>query len=296
LAVTTWQCEKVRINGTRSGGNSSAVDARPIEFSSSADRIGVIGAPRELMLAAAGLAPVDAGTIHIVGQSPIEAQAQNRIAVARMDATVPETLTIIEYLSISARLASTSHSDAKAKVRTTLETFALTSVETRSVKSMPTHVQHAVKIAAAHATGAALLLIDDPLAGLPADSRDALGRILKAALRDVQWVLFADAARPGSELWDAVEECVVFRSGEFVAHATMDELRRSRAVSVTVAGDREAFAAALKLLDVRAEPRSSGTWVVDLGTRETARVLFEAAASAGAYVIDMSPLFVPAPE
>jgi ABC-type multidrug transport system ATPase subunit len=245
------------------------------------------------MLAAAGLRPVAGGTLEVLGESPRDALHGGRTALARMDATLPANASVRAYLTMSAQLSRVSIDTAASAVEEAIEQFSLTTLANLPAARLLTPVQRAIRIAAAFVTGAELLLFDDPTVGLPDDVAFGLGNALVAILRKRKYIVFSGGFSPRQPLWLDADETVLFRGGAFAAHATPNELGRTRAVSVVAVGDLQRFESALTAQDFRSETRGEGRWLIDLGTARTTHELLKLAHESGASLIELSPLFAP---
>ena len=152
-------------------------------------------------------------------------------------------------------------------------------------------------IAAALATGAGVLLIEDPCAALPADGARAFARIVVRALSDRRMVVFAPRLSLDSPIALAAEEAIVIDGSRVVAQGAPAEIAAGESAFVLrVGGDARAFVSAVeaqggRLLATGAElpdPRRDSI-AIDLGTLRTLDVLRIAAAS-NAVVLELRPL------
>jgi ABC-type multidrug transport system ATPase subunit len=96
-----------------------------LSFVSSAERTLVLGAPRELMLACAGLTPVVRGALTLEGEAPQRAMALGRITSCPLDAPLPPAWTPLTYVEWSARLAGVARKEAREAAETALAHMGL---------------------------------------------------------------------------------------------------------------------------------------------------------------------------
>ena len=102
-------------------------------------------------------------------------------------------------------------------------------------------------IAAALATGAGVLLIEDPLAALPAEGARSFARIVVRALSDRRMVVFAPRVSLDSPLALAAEEAIVIDGSRVVAQGAPAEIAAGESAFVLrVGGDARAFVSAVE--------------------------------------------------
>ncbi len=150
-------------------------------------------------------------------------------------------------------------------------------------------------IAGALATGAAILLVEDPLAGLAADTARSFARIVARALSDRRSVVFAARIPLDSPLSLAADEAIVIDGAHVAAQGAPAEIAACEtALSLRVGGDVQAFVIAVKanggrLVAEEVGPLTVGCMTIDLGALRTRDVLRIAAAS-NAVVLELRPL------
>ena len=149
-------------------------------------------------------------------------------------------------------------------------------------------------IAAALATGAPVLLVDDPLSGLPDDAGRALGRVLARALEDRRTVVFAARMPLESALALVADEAALIDGSAVAAQGAPAEIASAGAAfALRVYGDVEAFARGVEagggrvLVTAGAPPPVHVR--VELGPL-AARDLLRIAAEAQAVVVELRPL------
>jgi ABC-type Na+ transport system ATPase subunit NatA len=175
-------------------------------------------------------------------------------------------------------------------VRMKLETHAKNKVGRVVVSA-----RRAAVIAGALATGATVLLIEDPLAGLAADTARSFARIVARALSDRRSAVFAARLPLDSPLALAADEAIVLDGAHVAAQGDPAEIAAGEsAFALRVGGNVQAFVAAVKANGVRliggvVTPLTLGWMTIDLGELRTRDVLRIAAAS-NAVVLELRPL------
>ena len=98
-----------------------------------------------------------------------------------LDPPLPPSWTVAQYATWSARLAGHRAAEGRALADRALETLELDAFRSTKLASASHHVRRAVVVAGALATGAAALLLEDPLAGLSPEVSQSLARRIVTA-------------------------------------------------------------------------------------------------------------------
>jgi ABC-type multidrug transport system ATPase subunit len=108
-------------------------------------------------------------------------------------------------------------------------------------------VKRAAMIAAALATGAGTLLVEDFTSGMPDAAARSLARLFVTACKGRRWILFAGQLALASPLGLHADEAWLFVDGRLVASGPPAEIAtRDRCFSVRTRGDGEALASRLR--------------------------------------------------
>jgi ABC-type multidrug transport system ATPase subunit len=281
--------ESLRVDVAR----SPAVDG--LTFTSTGDRLLVLGGAHALFEASAGLRAITRGELRVSGELPIDAIRRGVAASAPLDPPLPPDWTVRHYVTWSARL--TGHSRAtsgaladEAIVRMKLEAHAKTKLSRVAVSA-----RRAAVIAGGLATGATILLMEDPLAGLTAETARQFGRVVVRALSDRRTAVFAGRVALDSPLALAADEAIVLDGALASAQGAPAEIAAAESAFVLrVGGDARAFLAAMKarggrLLVGSADLSALGRVTLDVGDLRTRDVLRIASAS-NAVVLELRPV------
>ena len=229
-------------------GGAPAVDG--LSLTTSGERALVLGAARALFEAAAGLRPTRRGELRIEGMAPLAAVRARLAAGAPLDPPLPPRWTVARYVTWSARLAGHGRRDAARLAGDALDALQLGSSAATRLRLAPLAMRRATVIAAAMATAAPAVLLDDPLTALPEDGARSFARVLVRALdapprRRV--VVFAARIPLESPLSLAADEALVIDGSQVSAHGPPAEVAaQEKALALRVEGDVAAFARAVE--------------------------------------------------
>ncbi len=272
-----------------------AVDG--LSCTSTGDQVLVLGGARALFEAAAGLRAIAHGSLRIEGLAPGNAVQAGRAASAALDPPVPPSWTLLQYVTWSARLAGHARAPAAALAHEALARMELDPLVRTRMSGAPVHARRAAVIAAALATGATTLLVEDPLAGLPAEESRSLARRLCGALTGRRAVVFAARVALESPIALAADEAILVDDSRVIVQGPPAEIAtRERTFALTLEGDVAAFVEAVqagggRLLGAPGAPTRARQHrlSVELGPLAT-RDLLRIATDLGAVVLELRPL------
>jgi ABC-2 type transport system ATP-binding protein len=273
-------------------GGTPAIDG--LTFTSTGDHILVLGAARALFEAAAGLRAIARGELLVEGLAAIEAVRSGIVASAPLDPPMPGTWSVVQYTVWSARLSGHARSAALAMAADALEQLQISSMSTTKLGRVPLAVRRATVLAAALATGAKTLLVENPVAHLADDAARPLGKTIMRVLSGRRAAIFAPRVPLESPLALAADEAIVVDGSDIAAQGAPAEIAsRERTLALRVHGDLAAFTRAVEARGGRAEAAVSGASPalvrVDLGPL-AARDLLGIAAESDAVVVELRPL------
>lgn len=136
-----------------------------------------------LMRAVAGRLRLDAGTITIEGVPPPAARARGRLGIVPQDIALYPHLTVRENLSVLGRLAGMSRSALGARIDVGLQWAGLADRAGSLVRTLSGGMRRRVNLVAGVLHQPGLLLLDEPTAGVDAESAARLHALLRG-LRD----------------------------------------------------------------------------------------------------------------
>jgi ABC-2 type transport system ATP-binding protein len=273
---------------------SPAIDG--LTLATTGDRVLLLGAARALFEAAAGLRAVRRGEIRVEGIAPLAAVRAGIAASAPLDPPLPPGWTALQYVTWSARLAGNTRAAARAMAAEALHRVQLGPVAAAKLGGATLASRRGTVLAAALATGARTLLIEDPLSGMTPDTARPFARVVARALgqSDCRAAVFAGRMPLESPLALAADEALVLDGAQVSAQGAPAEIAtRDRTLALRVHGDVEAFARGVEAGGGHAQV-SAGTSLpvhvrVELGLL-AARDLLRIAAETRAVVVELRPL------
>lgn len=265
-----------------------------LSFRSDKKRVLVLGAPRELMLACAGLAPIVRGSILIEDETPERALALGRIAGSTQGGPMPPSWSPLAYVEWSARLAGVADKERREVAETALAHVGLAAPTIHAPMRRATQlVRRATQLAAALVPAGATLVLWDPFADLTPEDEAVLAPVVTRALGAVRGLIFAARAPWGGPLATVMEEVVVVEGNTVARQGPVTEVAaKSGAFLVRAAGDVAAFVAALTEGGARVHDAPSDgqdALAVDLGPMDPV-ALFRAAERSDAVVLELLPM------
>ena len=271
----------------------AAVDG--LSLATEHDRVVVVGAPRALFEAACGVVRPARGSIAVQGVPSTDALAAGIVAGASVEAPMPAAWTPRAYAVWSARLAGFARAEAGARAAAAIERMGLRAQADEAIGRATLAVRRATSIAAAFATGARVIAIEDPSTSLDDHAAAALMKVTARALEGRAWILFAARAPLSSPLVAAAGEAIVLL-GSTVADrgppTVLATRARRYAVDVQGAGEalaREVAARGSVVESVVAVP-GSARFILELPEGGTTRNLFACALEVGAVVVELRPI------
>jgi ABC-2 type transport system ATP-binding protein len=265
-----------------------------LSLTSTGEWVLVLGGPRALFEAAAGMRSVCGGELRVEGRSPLRAVREGAVASAPLDPPLPPSWSPLEYIVWSARLAGLAPRSARDRADESVERLKLGGAARARLGRSVLAVRRATVLGAALATGAATLLVDDPVVGLAPEAERPFGRLVVRALEGKRVAFFAGRIPLESPVALAADEALVIDGHRVEAQGAPGEIAaHERAFALRVTGDVPAFAHSLEargarlLTPVDASHRGRLCVVLgDFGTRELLRI----AASTDAVVLELRPL------
>lgn len=261
-----------------------------LSLRSAGPHVALLGPGRGVFEAVAGVRPVVRGSIRVAGEEPCVALAAGKLACASLDPPLPPKWTALEYVRWSARLSGQDARAAFASARAALGAMGLAPA-TKLGPGAALADRRAIVLAAALASGAAALAIEDPTVGLARDVARQLGQSLARATGGRALVLFAATLPLGSPLALAMDDAILVRASKVLAQGAPAELAgRDRAYAVRATGEAAAFAKRVQDAGGRVTGEPAGPMAIDLGPKLASRDLFALAEDASAVLVEVLPI------
>ncbi len=251
----------------------------------------LLGAHRAIFDALTGVASIARGALRIRGVEPASATKQRLVAGAPLDPPLPPRWTLREYVVWSARLSGLVASDAAKNADDAIAKLQLGAMATTPfAKNTLPHARRAAVVAGAFATGAPLLVLEDPLGGLPEEVAHTFARILVTGLEGKEWIIVAPRVSLTSPLAMTAEEAIVVGGNHVDAQGAPAEIAAAeRRFRLRVHGPIESLAQ--ELAERGATLRIDGAHVlVDLGASLTTAELAALCAAANVAIVELTPI------
>ncbi len=264
-----------------------------ITLRTTGEHVLVLGAPRALFDAVTGLARVVRGSLDVRGVAAAEAVPRGVVAGAPMDPPVPPRWTVTEYVQWSARLAGVPASEARASAQAAIAKLHLDAMARTELAKLAPHARRATVVAAALATGAEVIALEDPLGGLPDELAMAYAKVLAEALGgDQAWIVFAPRMPLTSPLAQSADEAIVASALRVEGQGPPAELASAgRRFVARMIGPVDALAPALASRGARMELDAGAHILLDLGSEMTTGELIELCEGANVSVVELVPAF-----
>jgi ABC-type multidrug transport system ATPase subunit len=246
----------------------------------SGDRALVLGAPRALFEAASGLRPVARGALRLGGSDAAAAVRAGLVAGVALDPPLPPRWTAREYVTWSARLAGRSAREARAVASEALELAQLGPLAASPLARLPATPRRGVVLAAALATSAPLIALEDPLAGLAEEDARSWAEVLVQALAARRWLVFAGRVPLTSPLATSADEALLVSASRLDAQGPPAAIAsQERRFVARIHGAPEALGARLAAEGGRLEVQGAQVLVSlgeSLGTSDLLRMATDA--------------------
>jgi ABC-type multidrug transport system ATPase subunit len=272
-------------------GGAPAIEG--LALRTSGERALVLGAARALFEAACGVVAPVRGQVRVHGEEAQAALRSGAVAGAPLDPAMPPSWTPRAYVTWSARVTGRDKETAEALAADAIARLKMESFADARLKKTPDIglvPRRATAIAAALATGAQVIMLEDPTGGLPDAAARSFGRIVVGALEGRSWAVFAPRAVLASPLALAADEAIVVAGSRVAAQGDPAGLAaRDRTYTITVHGAAEELARAVEARGARVS-RSDEKLTVDLGDALSTRDLMQLALEVRAVIVELAPI------
>lgn len=269
------------------------VDGEPaidgLTLQSSGERVLVLGAPNALFEALTGVRAVRRGALRIRGDATGDAVRAGTVAGAAFDPPLPPKWTPTEYVTWSARLAGATKAIAQERAKDAIARVKLEALATQKLETAAAHARRAVVVAAALATGADVLVLQDPLADLAEEDARTWARLLVAALEGKAWVALLGRVALTSPLALAADEALVVSASRLEAQGPPAELAHAKRFVLRVHGAVDDLARELGARGATLDVQGAQV-VLDLGASLATADLLAIADAQGAVIVELVPL------
>jgi ABC-2 type transport system ATP-binding protein len=215
-------------NVTKRFGENVAIDAVDLVIPGG-QIVGLIGpsgcGKTTLIRLLLGVLTPDEGTIEIMGRSParLSPRDRSRIGYTPQGFFLYPTLTVWENISFVSGLFGIPFWRRRARIRELLEFLELWPARSRLARDLSGGMQRRLALACALVHRPAVLIVDEPTAGLDPVLRERVWSYLRTLCEQGASVLVTTQYIDEATLCDVV---AVMRTGKVIAMGTPDDLRR----------------------------------------------------------------------
>jgi ABC-type sulfate/molybdate transport systems ATPase subunit len=219
-----------------------------------------------------------------------EAARTGIVAGAPLDPPLPPKWTVADYVTWSSRLGGHGASAARRLAREAIGLVQLEGMAGQTLERLIPHARRGVVLAAALATDAAVLVLEDPLAALPEEVARAWARIVVKALVDRAWIVVAARVALTSPLAMSANEALIVSSTRVDAQGPPAEIALTdRRFALRIHGPLDVLGARLGERGARLDVQGAQV-LLDLGPTLTTAELLGLCAEAEATVVEMVPV------
>lgn len=254
------------------------------------ERVLILGAPHALFEALAGLRPVIRGALRVRGSAASSAVSEGTVAGAPLDPPLPPKWTALEYVTWSARLVGHTTGDARTLAKDAIARVQLGALASLPLARVVLHARRGVVLAAALATDAAVMVVEDPLANLPEEIARTWAGILVQALEARPWVVLAGRVPLTSPLAMNADEALLVSASRLEAQGPPAEIAASEhRFLARIQGPVEELGAMLTARGARFDVQGAQV-MLDLGESVTTADLLGMAAQTNVTIVEMLPV------
>ena len=269
-------------------GGVAQVDGLSLE--TAGERVLLLAGPSVLFKAAAGIVRQRHGDLLTDGVPVTDAVRDRLLAGAPLDPPLPLAWKVAEYVGWSSRLVGHSSPDADRLTRDALGRLKLDALANVKLRHVPLPARRALSVAAALATGATTLFLEDPLRGLPEDAARTFARTLVRATAGLRTVLFAARAALSSPIAMDADEAVVLDGSVVLGQGAPAEVAaRDRCYALRLHGRGARFAQLAEQRGARVSGQGA-TWTVDLGESLRVTDILDVAMASDTVILELRPL------
>ena len=175
----------------------------------------------------ATLSKPDAGTAKIFGYDVMRETQKVRqlIGLTGQFASIDESLTAMENLTIFGRLHGYSRKDSKRKANELLEEFGLTEAANKTLSQFSGGMRRRLDLAASLLSSPPLIFLDEPTTGLDPRTRTQMWQTIRGLVKNGSTVLLTTQYLDEAD--QLADKIVVIDRGRVVADDTPDGLKKS---------------------------------------------------------------------
>lgn len=240
-----------------------------------------------------GEASVVSGALFVAGHDVGKREHFDIVGAAPVDAPLPPKMSVLEYVTWSARLAGESARHARDLAMTALERVGLAGAVKRDASTLDLPGRRVLALAHAACADPKVIVVESPLSGLEAGPAafvmNAISRVTEGR-KAIFSVRKIEPGMPEGNLALGATDVLVFSGGALVMEATPEELFASvRVYGVTIRRNGAAFRDELEArgLSVKGGP---SRFSITLSGEATTTDIMAASSKSRAPIVELFPI------
>lgn len=240
-----------------------------------------------------GEASVVSGALFLAGHDVGKREHFDVVGVAPADAPLPPKMTVLDYVTWSARLAGESSRHARDLALNALERVGLAGAIKRDVSTLDLPGRRVLALAHAACADPRVIVVESPLSGLEAGPATFVMQAIARVTEGRKAIFSVGKIEPGTpegNLALGATDVLVISGGALVLEATPEELFASvRVYGVTIRKNGGAFRDELETrgVSVKGGPLR---WSVTLSGEATTTDIMAASSKARAPIVELFPI------
>ena len=257
---------------------------RGVSFEAEGGAVGLLGpngaGKSTLIKALLGLAPPSSGSVSLLGQDSrhLGPALRDRVGYVPEREGVRSGMSGVAWVALLGELSGLPRRSAVERAHEVLQYAGLGEARYRDASEYSTGMQQRLKLAAALVHDPAVVLLDEPTAGMDPQGREDMLELCRDLVREGKTLLFSTHILKDVEA--VCSQVVILHKGKVVAGAGIEAWTRGEAQHFLVQwqGDPDPFVGACRGAGFRADKGKDGLVKVVPPAEQTPRTLFQIAA------------------
>lgn len=257
---------------------------RGVSFEAASGAVGLLGpngaGKSTLIKALLGLVPPSSGSVSLLGQDSrhLGPGLRDKVGYVPEREGVRSGMSGVAWVALLGELSGLSRRSAVERAHEVLQYAGLGEARYRDASEYSTGMQQRLKLAAALVHDPAVVLLDEPTAGMDPQGREEMLELCRDLVREGKTLLFSTHILKDVEA--VCSQVVILHKGKVAAGAGIETWTRGEAQHFLVQwqGDPGPFLEACRKAGFSAEASRDGLCKVVLPATQTPRTLFQIAA------------------
>lgn len=172
------------------------------------------------------------GQVRIAGHPPLATALHGQIAILPQDAALAAAVPIAKQLEFMAELQGFDRRGARMETARTLELVNLSDAAMRPPEALSHGMRKRAAIAQAFIGEPALVLLDEPTAGLDPNTAEPIRELIRTTANERKFVI---SSHNLADIEDLCDDVVILKNGKVTRHSRIDMLvARTSTLTVTL--------------------------------------------------------------